>query len=303
MPKVLISDPIAEEGVKKLEEAGFQLETKTDLSAEELTEQIGSYDGIVVRSGTKLREPILEAAEDLEIIVRAGVGLDNIDLDCAEELGIEVRNTPEASSNAVAELALAHMLALSRNVPRGTASLKEQRWIKGELKGNELMGKTVGIIGIGRIGQLVAKKCDALGMDAVAFDKYVDEAPIDEVEMVSLDELLDTSDFVTLHIPFIKSEGATIGRDELKTMKESSCIINCARGGVVDEDALTEALTEGWIAGAGLDVFNEEPPENEELLSVDKLSLTPHLGASTFEAQSRVGVQAADELIDFFGEV
>lgn len=303
MPKVLISDPIADEAVEKLKDAGFELEEKTDLSAEELTDEISSYDGIVVRSGTKLREPILEAAEDLKIIVRAGVGLDNIDLDCAEELGIEVRNTPEASSNAVAELALAHMFALSRNVPRGTASLKKQRWIKGELKGNELMGKTVGIIGIGRIGQLVAKKCDALGMEPVAFDRYVDEAPIDEVKMVSMDELLQVSDFVTLHIPFVESEGATIGGEELRQMKESSCLINCARGGVVDEAALTEALKEGWIAGAGLDVFNEEPPGNDELLSVDKISLTPHLGASTFEAQSRVGEQAADELIDFFGEV
>ncbi len=303
MAKILISDPIAEESVKSLEEAGFDLAIKTELSPDELTKEIPQYEGIIVRSGTKLRAPILDAASNLKVIVRAGVGLDNIDLEHADELGIEVRNTPEASSNAVAELALGHMLSLARNIPRGTQSLKEQNWIKGELKGTELLGKTLGLIGIGRIGQLVAKKCDALGMDIVAFDKYVDEAPIPEVEMVKMDKLLEVSDYLTLHIPFVKSEGATIGREELRQMKDSCCVINCARGGVVDEDALTDALANGWIAGAGLDVYTEEPLRNETLLSMDNISLTPHLGASTFEAQSRVGKQTVDEIVDFFGEV
>jgi len=303
MPKVLISDPIAEEGVETLKEAGFELVTKTDLSPEELEKEIAEYEGIVVRSGTKLRKPILDAADNLKIIVRAGVGLDNIDLDRADELGIEVRNTPEASSNSVAELAIAHMFAMARNLPRGTASPKEAKWIKGELKGTELLGKTVGIIGIGRIGQYVAKKCDALGMDVLAYDKYVDEAPLEVVRMVDMDELLENSDYISLHIPFVKSEGATIGRDELRRMKDSARIVNCARGGVIDEDALVDGLKNGWIAGAALDVFKEEPPENEELLSFDNISLTPHLGASSFEAQTRVGEQAADELIDFFNEV
>lgn len=246
MAKILVSDPIAEESVESLKEAGFDLTIKTDLSPDELTEEISKYEGVIVRSGTKLRKPILDAANNLKLIVRAGVGLDNIDLERADGLGIEVRNTPEASSNAVAELALGHMFSLARNIPRGTESLKEQSWIKGELKGTELLGKTLGIIGIGRIGQLVAKKCDVLGMDIVAFDKYVEEAPIPEVEMVKMDKLLEVSDYVTLHIPFLKSEGATIGREELRQMDDSCCVINCARGGVVDEDALTEALDNGW---------------------------------------------------------
>ncbi len=302
MVKLLISDPIAEEGIEKLEDAGFDLDHKYDLSAEELKKEIGKYEGIVVRSATKLRAPILDEADNLEIVVRAGVGLDNIDLDHADELGIKVQNTPEASSNSVAELALGHMFSLARDIPRGTATLKESKWVKSELKGTELAGKTLGVIGAGRIGSLVAQKGTALGMDALGYDKYVDEAPVEEIEMVELDELLSSSDYVTLHIPFIESEGATIGEAELRKMKESACLINCARGGVVDEDALAKALENDWIAGAGVDVFTEEPPENEDLLKFDNISLTPHLGASTVEAQRRVGTQTADELMDFFGK-
>ncbi|MCF7875480.1 hydroxyacid dehydrogenase [Candidatus Bipolaricaulota bacterium] len=302
MVKILISDPIAEEGVEKLEDAGFELDHKYDLSPEELKQEIGQYEGIVVRSATKLRAPILDEADNLEIVVRAGVGLDNIDLDHADELGIEVRNTPEASSNSVAELALGHMFSLARDIPRGTASLKEQKWIKSDLKGTELAGKTLGIIGAGRIGSLVAQKATALGMEALAYDKYIDEAPVEEIEMVEMDELLEKSDYVTLHIPFVASEGATIAEAELKKMKDSACIVNCARGGVVDEDAIAKALKNDWIGAAALDVFTEEPPSKEELLKFDNLSLTPHLGASTVEAQRRVGTQTADELMNFFGK-
>ncbi|MCF7890498.1 D-2-hydroxyacid dehydrogenase [Candidatus Bipolaricaulota bacterium] len=300
MVKLLISDPIAEEGIEKLEGAGFELDHKYDLSAEELEGEIGKYEGIVVRSATKLRAPILEAADKLQIIVRAGVGLDNIDLDRADELGIEVQNTPAASSNSVAELALGHMFSLARQIPRGTASLKEQKWIKSDLHGTELSGKTLGVIGAGRIGSLVAEKGTALGMEAVAYDKFVDESPVEGVDMVDLSHLLENSDYVTLHIPFVESEGATIAEPELKKMKDSAYLINCARGGVVDEEALKRALNNDWIAGAALDVFKEEPPEDEELLSFENLSLTPHVGASTAEAQRRVGTGAADKLIYFF---
>lgn len=300
MVKLLISDPIAEEGVAKLEKSGFELDHKYDLSAEELKDEIGQYEGIVVRSATKLRAPILDEADNLKIIVRAGVGLDNIDLDRADELGIEVQNTPAASSNSVAELALGHMFSLARKIPRGTASLKEGKWIKSDLKGTELSGKTLGVIGIGRIGSLVAKKGMALGMEAIAFDKFVDESPVEGVDTVDLDHLLESSDYVTLHVPFIESEGATIAESELKKMKDSAYLINCARGGVVDEEALKRALNNDWIAGAALDVFTQEPPEDEELMSFDNLTLTPHIGASTAEAQRRVGTGAADKLINFF---
>lgn len=300
MVKLLISDPIAEEGVKKLEQAGFELDHRYDLSAEELEREISQYEGIVVRSATKLRAPILDAAENLKIIVRAGVGLDNIDLDHADELGIEVENTPAASSNSVAELALAHMFSLARKIPRGTESLKKQQWIKSDLTGTELSGKTLGIIGAGRIGSLVAKKGSALGMKAITYDKFIDEPPVEEVEMVGKEDLLVSSDYVTLHIPFLESEGATIAEPELKKMKDSAYLVNCARGGVVEEEALKKALENDWIAGAALDVFRQEPPEDEELLSFKNISLTPHIGASTAEAQTRVGTQAADKLIDFF---
>jgi D-3-phosphoglycerate dehydrogenase len=300
MVNLLISDPIAEEGVEKLEQAGFDLDHKYDLSAEELEEQIGKYEGIVVRSATKLRAPILDAANNLKLIVRAGVGLDNIDLDHADELGIEVQNTPAASSNSVAELAIGHMFSLARKIPRGTESLKKQEWIKSDLKGTELSGKTLGVIGAGRIGSLVAEKGKALGMEPMAYDKFVDESPVEGVDMVDLDQLLVNSDYVTLHIPFVKSEGATIAEPELQKMKDSAYLVNCARGGVVDEEALKKALKNDWIAGAALDVFSEEPPEDEELLAFDNLSLTPHVGASTAEAQTRVGTQAADKLIEFF---
>ncbi|MFP4646154.1 MAG: D-2-hydroxyacid dehydrogenase [Candidatus Acetothermia bacterium] len=300
-PKILICDPIAEEGVQKLRDAGFELEIKTDLSSEELREEVRIYNAMVVRSATKVREPIIDAADNLEIVVRAGVGLDNIDVDYAENKGIQVSNTPEASSNSVAELALGHMLSLARNIAEGTVTLKEGKWAKSDLKGIELAGKTLGVIGIGRIGILVADKADALGMEVLAYDKFISDPPRDHVRMVEKEQLLSSSDFITLHIPFIESEGPTIAEEELQKMKENAYLINCARGGVVDESALAKALQKGWIAGAGLDVYVQEPPEDRDLLSSSKVSLTPHLGATTFEAQTRVGEQAADTLIQFFG--
>ena len=298
--KILISDPIAEEGIDKLKEQGFELDIKVDLSPEELEEQISSYHGMVVRSATKVREPIIDAAENLKIIVRAGVGLDNIDVNYAENKGIKVQNTPEASSNSVAELAIGHMLSLARGIPRGTSSLKEGEWIKSELRGSELAGKKLGIIGIGRIGSLLAKKGEALGMEPRAYDKFIEEAPVEEVEMMDKKDVISTADFLSLHIPFIKSEGPTISTEELKSMKESAYLINCARGGVVDEKALKEALEKGWIAGAALDVYESERPGKNDLCGNDNVSLTPHIGASTVEAQRRVGEGAAEKLIEFF---
>ncbi|MFW6422194.1 MAG: NAD(P)-dependent oxidoreductase, partial [Candidatus Bipolaricaulota bacterium] len=204
-PKILICDPIAEEGVQKLRDAGFELEIKTDLSSEELREEVRIYNAMVVRSATKVREPIIDAADNLEIVVRAGVGLDNIDVDYAENKGIQVSNTPEASSNSVAELALGHMLSLARNIAEGTVTLKEGKWAKSDLKGIELAGKTLGVIGIGRIGTLVADKADALGMEVLAYDKFISDPPRDHVRMVEKEQLLSSSDFITLHIPFIES--------------------------------------------------------------------------------------------------
>lgn len=298
--KILVCDPIAEEGIEKLKEEGFDLDIKVDLSSDELKEEIPAYQGMVVRSATKVREPIIDAAKNLEIIVRAGVGLDSIDVDCAESNGIKVENTPEASSNSVAELAVGHMLSLAREIPRGTASLKKGEWIKSDLTGSELSGKNLGIIGIGRIGSLLARKGEALGMEPYAYDKFVEEAPVESVRMVDKEEVIDTADFLSLHVPFIESEGPVIAEEELRSMKESAYLLNCSRGGVVDEDALDKALRKDWIAGAALDVYESEPPGEADLLKHDNLSLTPHIGASTKEAQRRVGEGTAEKLIEFF---
>ena len=299
--RVLVSDPLADDSVAAMRQAGLTVDVRTDLSPDELAKEIVNYDAIVVRSATKLRAPIIDSASNLRLIVRAGVGMDNIDVDYARSKHIEVRNTPAASSSSVAELALGHLLSLARYIGRGTVSLKNGSWEKKALKGVEIEGKTLGIIGIGRIGQLVAKKAKALGMEIIAFDKFISESPLPElVTMVSFDRLLKESDFISLHIPFDPKEGAVIGRDEFALMKDSVRIINCARGGVIDEVALAEALASGQVAGAALDVFAAEPPDvNDALFSQPSLSLTPHIGAATVEAQGRVGKEAAEIVIEF----
>jgi len=299
--RVLVSDPLAQSAVAAMREAGLALDEKTDLSVEQLKNEIANYNAIVIRSATKLRAEIIDCATDLKLIVRAGVGLDNVDVPYAKEKGIEVRNTPAASSNSVAELALGHILSLARHIGRGTVSLKRGKWEKKQLKGIEIDGKTLGIVGIGRIGQSLARKAHALGMRVIAFDKFVEKSPLPEiVTMVPFDELLATSDFISLHIPFDPQVGATIGANELSLMKDGVRIINCARGGVIDEAALANALASEKVAGAALDVFTTEPPNvNDALFAQENLSLTPHIGAATVEAQSRVGAEAAEIVIEF----
>jgi len=299
--RVLVSDPLADDSVAAMRQAGLSVDVKTDLSPDELAKEIVNYDVIVVRSATKLRGPIIDSASNLRLIVRAGVGMDNIDVDYARSKHIEVRNTPAASSSSVAELALGHLLSLARYIGRGTVSLKNGSWEKKALKGVEIEGKTLGIIGIGRIGQLLAKKAKALGMEIIAFDRFINESPLPGlVTMVSFDRLLKESDFISLHIPFDPKEGAVIGRDEFALMKDSVRIINCARGGVIDEVALADALASGQVAGAALDVFAAEPPDvNDALFSQPSLSLSPHIGAATVEAQGRVGKEAAEIVIEF----
>ncbi len=299
--KVLASDPLAAEAVAAMREAGLEVDEKTELSPEELKAEIGAYDAIVVRSATKLRAEIIDAAENLKLIVRAGVGLDNVDVDHAKEKGIEVRNTPAASSNSVAELALGHILSLARHIGRGTASTKAGKWEKKQLKGIEVEGKTLGIVGIGRIGQSLAKKAAALGMRVIAYDAYVTESPIPDVApMVGMDRLLAESDFISLHVPFDPSVGPTIGEAEFAKMKDGARIVNCARGGVVDEAALVAAVERGKVAGVALDVFETEPPPSDHpVFALEPVSFTPHVGASTVEAQSRVGREAAQIVVDF----
>ena len=300
--KVLVCDPLDPVAVEKLKGAGLEVVERTGMSPEELAEELKKgYEVIIVRSATKVRRPAIEAAVGLRLIVRAGVGLDNIDVDAAVERGIEVRNTPRASSISVAELALAHMLALARSLPQATTSMREGKWEKKAFKGIELYGKTLGVVGIGRIGREVAKRAICLGMKVIAYDKFLTESPLPDVPLVSLDELLARSDFITLHIP-PDPAGPVIGREEIAKMKDGAYIINCARGGVVDEEALLEALDSGKLAGAGLDVFEEEPPTDERLLSHPKVTLTPHIGAQTREAQARVGEEVAEIVISFARE-
>ncbi|TES91515.1 MAG: 3-phosphoglycerate dehydrogenase [Candidatus Cloacimonadota bacterium] len=297
--KVLICDPVSETAINKMKEAGNDVDVKSDVTPEELLEIIPDYEAIVVRSRTKVRKPLLEKAKNLKLIVRGGVGLDNIDVDDAKSMGIEVRNTPTASSASVAELAVGHMFALARHIPRGTASLKSGEWLKKKLKGTELAGKTLGIIGIGRIGKETAKKGVALGMNVIAYDPYVKEPGIEGVSLVNLDDLLSKSDFVSLHLPHNDETHHLISTEQFSKMKESVYFVNCARGGVADEDALYEALSSGKIAGAAFDVFETEPPADNKLLKLDNFFCTPHIGASTKEGQGRVGNEIAKIINEF----
>lgn len=298
--KVLICDPVSETAINKMKEAGNEVDVKSDVTPEELLEIIPDYEAMVVRSRTKVRKPLLEKAKNLKLIVRGGVGIDNIDVEDAKSMGIEVRNTPTASSASVAELAVGHMFALARHIPRGTASLKSGKWLKKKLKGTELAGKTLGIIGIGRIGKETAKKGAALGMNVIAYDPYVKEPGVEGASLVNLDDLLNKSDFVSLHLPHNDETHHLISTEQFSKMKESAYFVNCARGGVADEDALYEALSSGKIAGAAFDVFETEPPADNKLLSLDNFFCTPHIGASTKEGQGRVGDEIA-KIINEFG--
>jgi D-3-phosphoglycerate dehydrogenase len=299
--KVLASDPLDAGAVKAMRDAGLIVDEKTNLTPEALVREIVGYDAIVVRSATKVRAEVIDAGKRLKLIVRAGVGLDNVDAAHARAKGIEVRNTPGASSNSVAELALGHMLSLARHIGRGTASTKAGKWEKKQLEGVEIEGKTLGIIGIGRIGQSLARKANALGMTVLCYDAVLTATPLPGIaRFVPLGELLAKSDFISLHIPYDPAVGATIGENEFAQMKPGARIVNCARGGVVDEAALVRALETGKVAGAALDVFATEPPTSDDpLLRQTNVSLTPHIGAATQEAQARVGDEAARIVIEF----
>ena len=296
--KIMICDKMADEARDAIQ-SRWGADEKIGQSPEELAENIGDYEAIIVRSATKVRKPAIDAADNLKVIVRAGVGIDNIDHEYARSKGIDVRNTPAASSDAVAELALAHMFSLARNLHRANVTMPKGEWNKKQYKGTELAGKTLGIVGIGRIGTSLAKKADALGMKVIAYDCYEHQCPAGVADAESMEELLRDADYVSLHIP-APEEGYVIGEKELGLMKESAYLINAARGGVVDEAALLKALEAGTIAGAAVDVWEKEPTDNVELPSHDKVSCTPHLGASSYEAQTRIGEEVQDVLSEYF---
>lgn len=295
--RVLICDPVDEKALARLREAEVEVVVRAGMSPEELGGELAKgYDAIVVRSATKVRKPALDMAKGLRLIVRAGVGLDNVDADHAKAKGIEVLNTPKASSDSVAELALAHMFALARSLPQATQSIRDGKWDKKAFAGIELSGKTLGVVGIGRIGQALARRALALGMKVVAHDKFVTESPLPDVPLVSLPDLLKRSDFVSLHVP-PDPAGPVIGTKEIPQMKDGAYLVNCARGEIVDEAALLAALGSGKLAGAGLDVFAVEPPTNTALVRHPKVTLTPHIGAQTKEAQERIGDEVVELLL------
>ena len=300
MVKVLVSDNIAQDGIDILNEAGIEVTKKTGLSEEELVKEIKGYDGIVIRSGTKVKASIIEASDNLKVIGRAGVGLDNVDVDAATKKGIIVMNTPLGNTISTAEHTMAVILSLARNIPQANLSMKENKWERKKFMGKELYGKVLGIVGLGRIGREVAKRAIEFGMKVLTFDPYISEeiASKIEVELVEYNDLLKRSDYITFHIPLSDNTYHMLSDKEFEIMKDTAYVINCSRGGVVDEEALCKALSGKNIAGAALDVYESEPPENSPLLELDNIVLTPHLGASTEEAQLNVAVEVAEQVRD-----
>jgi D-3-phosphoglycerate dehydrogenase len=296
--KILICDKTEQEAIERMRRAGIEVDVRDDISAEELPKVLPAYDGMVVRSRTKVRAPLIDAAQNLKVIMRGGVGLDNIDADYARSKGIQVLNTPAASSASVAELTIGYMFALARHLVQATVSMRAGQWEKKKFEGFEISGKTLGIVGYGRIGKEVARRAKALGMNILVYDPYI--STVDEGKMTTLDELLAVSDYITFHLPHNEETHHMIGAPQFARMKEGVYVVNCARGGIVDEQALYEAIQAGKVAGAALDVFAQEPPVNSPLFSLEQVVGSPHIGASTEEALSRVGAEVADKLIEFY---
>jgi D-3-phosphoglycerate dehydrogenase len=304
--KVLISDNLSPTGAKILGEAGLDVDVNTGLAPEELKKIIGQYDGLVIRSATKVTADLLEAAAKLKVIGRAGIGLDNVDIPAASQKGIVVMNAPDGNAITTAEHAITMMMSLSRNIPQATASLKAGKWEKKKFMGREVSGKVLGIIGIGRIGGIAASRAQGLKMKTIAYDPHLpkDIAEKIGVELVSLEDLAKRSDYITVHVPLTKETKGIASAEFFKNMKKDAMFIDCARGGVCDEDALYKTLVDGEIAGAALDVFAAEPvtPENCPLLQLDNFICTPHLGASTSEAQENVAVIIAEQIADYLNK-
>lgn len=297
--KVLANDGLEISAINEIKKNGIYIETN-HLDKEELIENINNYDVLVVRSNTKVTSDVLEAGAkgNLKLVIRAGVGIDNIDLDYAKKVGIKVSNTPNASSDSVAELALGHMFSVARYIAVANYTMRNGQWNKKQYKGSEIAGKILGIIGMGRIGKALAGKAEALGMKIIYADVLGKQDNL-AYEFMDLDNLLKVSDYVSLHVPYDKDKGALISSREISMMKDGAVIINCSRGKVVDEEALLEGLNSGKLAGAGIDVFEQEPSKNTELINHERVSVTPHIGASTKEAQERIGKEVAAIVINF----
>ncbi len=306
---ILISDNLAQTGIEILKATeGFQVEVATELTNAELLSIIGEYDALVIRGATKVTRDVIEAAQRLKVIGRAGIGLDNVDIDAATERGVAVMNTPEGNTITTAEHTLSLLLAVSRHIAQATASLKALKWEKKKFRGTEIQNKILGIIGVGRIGRIVADKALAMKMRVVGYDLFIAEATIRKLglEPVSMDELLGMSDYITVHTTLTSKTRNLINRDSFAKMKDGVIVINCARGGIINEADLAAALESGKVAAAALDVYEQEPPPKDHpLLKFDNMICTPHLGASTSEAQENVAVAVAEQILGYLlrGEV
>lgn len=307
MVKVLLSDKLNDKAVELLEEAGYEVKVGWDIPKEELSQIISEYDAIIVRSETKVRGELLDKGINLKVIGRAGVGLDNIDLEKTMARGIKVVNTPAATTNSVAELALTMILSSTRDVVKGTCMIKSDptsfKSLKKELFSREIDGKTLGLIGTGRIGTSLAVKCKALGMNVVGFDKYAPENPVVDMKS-SIEEVIREADYISLHLPLTDETKHMIGKNLIYSMKKGVVLINCARGGIVDEIAAYEALESGQLGYYCTDVFEKEPPElDNPLLKHDHVIISPHIGAQTIEGNYRASVQAAERVIEAFKDL
>jgi D-3-phosphoglycerate dehydrogenase len=300
--KVLVSDNLGEDGIRMFEEApGIDVDVNTGLDADGLKAIIADYDALVIRSATKVTADLLQAAPRLKVVGRAGIGLDNVDIPTATQQGVVVMNTPTGNVVTTAEHAIAMMLALTRNIPTGTATLREGRWEKKKLQGRELFNKVLGIIGYGKIGAIVADRARGLKMNVIIHDPFVTPEQIEKAgfESVDLDTLYERADYITVHVPKLKNTIGMVNKAAFEKMKPGVMVINCARGGIVNEADLFDALESGIVAGSALDVFETEPPGKCPLVVHEHVICTPHLGASTREAQTNVAVAVARQIIDF----
>jgi len=300
--KVLISDNLGQAGIDMFEAAsGIEVDVNTGLPPEELQKIIGDYDALVIRSATKVTGDLLAAAENLKVVGRAGIGLDNVDIPAATKRGVVVMNTPGGNVVTTAEHTIAMMMALTRNIPRGTATLKDGKWDKKQLQGREIYNKVLGVIGYGKIGSIVADRARGLKMRVIVHDPVVTPEVIEKAgfESVDLEALYARSDYITVHVPKMKETTGLIGKTAFDRMKDGVMVINCARGGIVAESDLYDALSSGKVAGAALDVFAVEPPGENRLFGLDRVICTPHLGASTAEAQTNVATAVADQIIQY----
>ena len=300
--KILVSDDLESVGVELFrKETDFAVDVNTGLAPEALKGIISGYDALVIRSGTRVTEDLLEAATRLKVVGRAGIGLDNVDIPAATRRGVVVMNTPGGNVVTTAEHTIAMILALSRNIPRGTSSLKSGRWEKKSLQGREIFNKVLGVVGFGKVGSIVADRARGLKMQVVVYDPFVTPERIEKAgyRCVDIDELYRTADYISIHIPKLNNTVGFLNADAFCRMKDGVMIVNCARGGIIDENALHDAIVSGKVAGAALDVFQTEPPGASPLLELDQVICTPHLGASTQEAQANVSSAVALQIIEF----